>query len=513
MTVPMDVDSGGTLEKGGGAFEQPHRKSVKAKSNEAVQMRKARIQEARKASRVISRMTSQGRDREEVVFQIMEGKRELRTLPEIDSDVFSRIAANICIATNKSSIQPDLQTKIVQQIIGKRRQALDKICQNQEIRDLYHAIYGTALPSKDALPQVPDSEISALVFSLAKSIKEWNTLPDSFKQLYEPVEVRAIYDDPEQLERILEAATSYKLFIQARASGLISEVPVFKAREEVQVKAKEIASLMAQSPQAVFAAQETVVSNAMNKLRLLEVTVSPSLRGLFETTKEKGMNLLSLECPEAQAATAFLPFFQKNCQNFQEQVDKFETAVIEDIQKDLGIERALAEQIFRGAQENWKNFIEIMPDGIVKQKHNIKGLKIYMLPGTSQLVADYGQKEIGKGGFKSAKSFYRLGGLEGVRLHDPKEWWPPEVFIDDMKAELNARIVLTDVPNIASITVVQYYNKEDVLKTRYIMTKYEKDLSSLISNPKDKEKALECCKGVFRSLVGLNQRGYVHGDL
>jgi hypothetical protein len=82
-----------------------------------------------------------------------------------------------------------------------------------------------------------------------------------------------------------------------------------------------------------------------------------------------------------------------------------------------------------------------------------------------------------------------------------------------MKAELNARIVLTDVPNIASITVVQYYNKEDVLKTRYIMTKYEKDLSSLISNPKDKEKALECCKGVFRSLVGLNQRGYVHGDL
>jgi hypothetical protein len=433
------------------------------------------MEAARKADSVISRMTLLGEDREHVLFQVMEGKREdLHTIQEIDADVFREIAARLPDAAKRAYSSPDLQTKISHQIIEKRCQALELLCQNQNIRDLYQAFHGTSLPLQEALPQMEESEISELIFRLATFIKEWNALPETMKQLYKPVNIRAIYDHPAEFEKIVEAVCSYNLFTQCKDIGLISGETVLNNREDVRARVREIATIPTQALQQAFTTQKTEVCTLMSRLRQLEVTVPPKLRGSFESMRESGIKLQSVD---EEPSVPILALFLKDCRNLQEQIDTFELLIIEDIQNDLGVEQAIAQQIYRGAQDNWKNFIEIMSDGIVKQTHSIKGLKIYMLPGTNQLVADYGKEVIGRGTYKRIKSLYRLGSQEVVRLTSHgKEMKEPiqtkkeeiKVFEEDVKTELQARVVLSGVPNIASLTAVRYYNKEGVLKTRYI---------------------------------------------
>ena len=167
----------------------------------------------------------------------------------------------------------------------------------------------------------------------------------------------------------------------------------------------------------------------------------------------------------------------------------------------------------------WKGFVVSAKDsGLLQQTHGIKGLKIYTLPDTDILVADYAKKTIGEGAFKQAKSVIRMGApgaqlfQEIVRLTPiSKKEKAASNFEGDSKKEWDARYVLSaaQVPHVAGMTRVRYLNKQGQIKTRTIMIRYPSDAGKLAG----KEAGISCAIDAAESLVAMHRNNLVHGDI
>ena len=200
-------------------------------------------------------------------------------------------------------------------------------------------------------------------------------------------------------------------------------------------------------------------------------------------------------------------------------VQEFEANIVERLSQELGVSTDIAKRIFDGAASNWAGFIEReqRPDGpIAIQKHGIKGLKIYYLPGTETLVADFSrQGEIGKGSSKRAKSTVRMepsGVVEIVRLTSLTKG--ASEFTEDVQKELQARKELFDakVPNIADMTVIRYINSRGQEKVRFFMKRYPSDVSGLIRR-EEQDTALNCCLDAVTAFKAMHQAGLMHFDV
>jgi serine/threonine protein kinase len=371
-----------------------------------------------------------------------------------------------------------------------RRGALDTICSNQRICELYRTLYLKDLPTPEQLKMLSDQEIAFLVYLLAQVTLDWDALAEAFKASFGPISPSAIFDQPENLEKILGALSFYAQLRSTYGQRLDSE---------------------------------------MARLARLKVAVSPKIQSKYETIEREIQTLRSFSPTNREEESRFLAEFPERLRLIQERVDGFDGEIVKDLADELNVPPILAERLFQGALTNWRDFITVRADGIVQQNHSIKGLKIYFLPGTSVLVADFAGKVIGKGTYKRAKSAARIGGSadvlsEVVRLstcakelaeplsEEEKKWVERQKgkYADDVRFEMRARQVLEKVPNIAGMTEVRYYNQKGELKIRYLMARYDSDLEKRIEGGGS---SLPCYRGVLRALRGIHQLGWVHGDL
>ena len=153
-------------------------------------------------------------------------------------------------------------------------------------------------------------------------------------------------------------------------------------------------------------------------LGLLRASVSPQLQPEYASLEEE---LSSLSDGLSQEQSSVDDFSQK-LSTFQARRASFDELFVEDLRQELNIpSSAEAKEIFRGLISGWQGFV--LPTehpGIVQQNHMIKGLKIYLLPGTDILVADYSTKRFAATGtYKQVKSITRIGyGQEGRDLRN-----------------------------------------------------------------------------------------------
>ena len=197
---------------------------------------------------------------------------------------------------------------------------------------------------------------------------------------------------------------------------------------------------------------------------------------------------------------------------------------------ELRVTPDFAVTLSRGARSNWKDFIEVMPNGLVKQIHAFKGLKIYRLPNGS-LVADVAQSVIGVGAAKRVKLAGRLSGEQAlvtkvVRLTSKAKDFPRPIapdrqaeaarldalFTQCINRELEARRISTGVPNVADIMIIQYYNSRGGCKTRHLMLFYPTTLTRAVIQ-ENRTLVLSYCSGVLTALQGIHERGFVHCDI
>lgn len=277
-----------------------------------------------------------------------------------------------------------------------------------------------------------------------------------------------------------------------------------------------------------------IVQTAQERLRALAATVPIEKRPEFERLGRESVSLLSTDERDPRSSETK----QQQAAAFTAAVEKLEREVIESLQADLGINQAVAQQIFFAGQHGWKDLIIRRADGTIEQNHTIKHLKIVDDPITGSLVADYGLQEIGHGTYKRVKSVQRIGGQRYVRLTSrakddelkrglEKEKGNEQASLElqqftrwfqrDITSELQARETLVGIPHKTEIVQLHYISKKTgERKTRYIMTKYEGDLWSVsqkIFTQEDQKNALYCCLGVLDCLRALHAAGWVHGDL
>lgn len=482
---PMEIENERTLSS------ERHRMSVQRKKWPDPASRRKMQDMERRVSRTTSRYIQRGSTRESGLFQALQ-QSSSTTIHDIDSASIRVLVARASDIDANAAASAHIEGRIRQEISRYRRNALETICGNQRIRDLCQSLYSQNLPTQEQLSRFSDEEIANLVYNLALVTLQWDALDVAFKTSVGDISPSSIFDNPENLEKILEALHSYN---QLKASY----------RQELD--------------------------SEMARLARLKITVSPRLHPAYERIEGEIQTLRTFSPTDVAEESRFLAEFPSRLRAIHERVDGFDAAIVKDLADDLNVKPEVAEEIFRGALSNWKGFITVMDDGLVKQTHSIKGLKIYFLPGTNILVADFAGKVIGTGTYKRVKSEARIGGSsdplsEVVRLtsrakgltaapsEEEKKWAERQVgkFAKDVLQEFHARQVLDGVPNIAEMTVIKYYNRKGELKTRYFMTRYESDLGQMIEEGGGAN-ALRCCGGVVRALKGIHRLGWVHGDL
>ncbi len=285
----------------------------------------------------------------------------------------------------------------------------------------------------------------------------------------------------------------------------------------------------------------------LSRLRQLAAAIPPEMGQEYKELCALGQTVEPQLPTDRQLYDSFLANFQQQIRELEQRVSTFEVKLIQNFSDDLGVAPDVGAIIFRGAQNNWDGFFLEMPDGNLKQTHDIPHLKIYKLPGTNRIVADYGLDVIGGGSYKRIKEVHRVGGPAVVRLTSRFKKreaelqrllgveWDPEKrapmiqelerlqkrFLIDITTEEEARTALEGIPNIAEMTKVHYWSKtkpgkESRLKTRYIMTKYEGDLRSLTLGPdtsKSRIQILKCFGDVLRCISEMHKRKLIHVDL
>ena len=252
------------------------------------------------------------------------------------------------------------------------------------------------------------------------------------------------------------------------------------------------------------------------KLRRLKISVSPRLQPSYRALEEK---LLALSSSLSQWQGLLSPL-SEGIWEFQKQLSQLDEEIVQDLHNDLNTPTLEeARKIFDGLISGWRGFVEPVPGtDRVKQTHAIKGLKVYRLPGTDTLIADYARKEIGSGTFKRAKSMVRVEYLEGSPLQELVRLTPRSkkeafvsVFQKDISKELGARAVLSQegVPHVAGMTLIRYVSKNGKEKIRYVMTRYASDASKLEGT----ERGILCAIDVAEGLAAMHKKGLVHGDV
>jgi serine/threonine protein kinase len=186
--------------------------------------------------------------------------------------------------------------------------------------------------------------------------------------------------------------------------------------------------------------------------------------------------------------------------------------------QNLKIPQEAAMKICKASKSGWRTLVADPEAPIVRQAHNIDHLKIYKLSGNNGLVADYAGLQIQEGTAKRVKEVYRIFSDTFVRLTSlTKGPRHQEHFEKDMVNEAQARKAFVGIPYISDLTTVQYYSNKGVLKTRYLMPRYDADLwylaVSKLATLESRKVALECCKDIFLCLSEIHNRGYVHGDI
>ena len=140
------------------------------------------------------------------------------------------------------------------------------------------------------------------------------------------------------------------------------------------------------------------------------------------------------------------------------------------------VPKNIAEKIAEGYEKGWEGFVQeerLEGKPLYRQTHSVKGLKVYRDPFTNEIVADFGFKTLGEGGFKRAKwvvRFTELGVVaHRVRLAKRKEGVEPSeeaeikrIFDIDIKKELDTRAWLIlagagkPIPHLLEIRPIHY---------------------------------------------------------
>ena len=188
----------------------------------------------------------------------------------------------------------------------------------------------------------------------------------------------------------------------------------------------------------------------------------------------------------------------------------------------------VATRILSYAASGWKGFFTL-EHGIVRQTHHIRGLKVYYLPGTTEVVVDFALGILRSGGYKRIKAMVRVfpaGDVvrcvrftslaKDLALRAERKTFEEEkrVFEKDLFREKRARSLLVGVPNIADMAVIRYRSRKAwrAIKERYVMARYSCDLLSVIGN-RESDRALSCSLGVIAALKGMHERLLVHSDV
>ena len=358
--------------------------------------------------------------------------------------------------------------KFISSLSGERT-TLERICGDQDIRRLYSSVYPRQLPTKEEIQQLPAEKITEVVQDLAHAVAARNVVlcgdPSS-----KPISLTEVYDAPEILKWVLEDLVRYK-----RKKDL----------ERLDEAGAELKRLKC----SIFPDQLVEYQHLEKDIQSLRESL---LRGIGST------------------------------EIIEERLKKFSEEIVEKLRRELNVSLPEAKQIFEGASTNWKGFVDIIrnQDGsmIAKQKQGrtIKGLKIYFLPGTEILVADFAKTEVGKGSYKRAKAMMHIGpsGVEeSVRLTSLSKWNLAD-FTEEATKELTARekLFVAKVPHIAGITAIRYMNSKGQIKTRYVMQRYASDAARLAESGKQAE-AIQCCRDVATALAAMHAAGLVHLDV
>ena len=201
---------------------------------------------------------------------------------------------------------------------------------------------------------------------------------------------------------------------------------------------------------------------------------------------------------------------------------------VEVLARELSVSYEAAERFFADAASGWRGFFTV-ENGLARQTHGIKGLKIYYLPETTDLVADFAIGVIDRGMYKQVKFMVRVG-QEGfisrhVRLTALMK--NPAVrakmgktaiendksfFAREIAQEKAARRFLSGVANIVDMMVIRYISGKGVVKERCSMEKYPLNLFYVIKTG-ERDRALCCSRGVLAALKGMHARHWVHGDV
>jgi serine/threonine protein kinase len=192
----------------------------------------------------------------------------------------------------------------------------------------------------------------------------------------------------------------------------------------------------------------------------------------------------------------------------------------------LTVEKPVAAQLYRGVSTGWKEFADLH-DGIARQLHQIKKLKVCYDRKLGRFVGYYSRGVLTSGSFRRVKSVCRIDGPKieisryvryttlaknplWVQQH-PRRTLEEErkSFLDDMARDIRARRDLSGVPNIAQLKLTKYrpYGK-DLEASRFIMEQYNGNMHSA-----SKYTALKGITRVLAALKGMHAKGWVHGDV
>ena len=375
----------------------------------------------------------------------------------------------------------EMVDKAVSLISQQRKEALQVICGDQRIRTLYHRLYSEDLPTQEQFSRFSDREAASLVQKLERAAGPFSLRPKDIRQ-----NLRALICQKYLAE--LDGAAAKLDALRAITSDEM--LPAYRALQD------ETHSLC-----------EGLSKNPAGGRQPLGA-VSKRMKGL-----------------------------RSRLSDFYGEIASHEEGV-KALQQKLGLPSTeAARTVYYGLRSNWKKgFVEFdAKTGLMRQIHNIKGLKVYPLPGTRTLVADYAGKVIGRGAYKRVKAAVRIGDPEGrVRLTSlakemklPPNATPKEsevfqgkieeevgFFTDDAEEEMSARKLLSEngVPHIAEIEEVNYFGKSGP-KRRLIMKQYAADLQRFAAKDENREKAVQCCVDVAESLTAMHKAGLVHADI